>query len=174
MTRTACWPTRGWVRADGCPRDRPRSTRGSTRRWPDRSTSTAHRGARAARSTSARWRQAPRGSAGAPPTSRAWRQAWPGRLESVGAARERLTEKVGDLRRDVAQHVALDRVHRAIAPVEDVEALGGHAGAQDAAMAGVTATTNESALLELGDDGVHRLGRHEGPSRQLSTRHAVV
>jgi hypothetical protein len=45
--------------ADAPRRDRPRSTRSSTRRWPDRSTSTTRRGARAARSTSARWSTAP-------------------------------------------------------------------------------------------------------------------
>ena len=47
------------VPADARGRDRPRSTRGSTRRWPDRSISTTRRGARAARSTSARWSTAP-------------------------------------------------------------------------------------------------------------------
>jgi hypothetical protein len=52
-------PTRDWVPAGGRRRDRPRSTRGSTRRWPDHSTSTARRGARAARSTSAPWSTAP-------------------------------------------------------------------------------------------------------------------
>ena len=36
------------------------------------------------------------------------------------------------------------------------------------------AAANEPASLELGDDGVHRLGRDERPARQLGARHAVV
>jgi hypothetical protein len=114
------------------------------------------------------------------------RHARPGGLEGMGASHERVTEELDYLRRDVAQRVGFDRVHRVVAAVECLDALGGDAGAPHATAGGVGPAANKPPLLEpspFGGCEAARLcshtkvsanvGRHQDGKAQAGCMHLV-
>ena len=75
---------------------------------------------------------------------------------------------------EVAQHLLLDLVHGAVAPLERPASRLGQLGADDAAVVRVRAALNVAAVDQLRERLAHRLGRDERAAGELRVGEAVL